>query len=51
MGTPVAIAVGGILLGVVVMVFANFVYPKFFKRKWETADPGVLREPSRAGRP
>ncbi len=24
------------------MVFANFVYPKFFKRKWETADPGIL---------
>ena len=24
------------------MVIANFVYPKFFKRKWETADPGIL---------
>ena len=24
------------------MVFANIAYPKFFKRKWETADPGVL---------
>ena len=24
------------------MVFANFVYPKFFKRKWEMADPGIL---------
>jgi amino acid transporter len=41
-GTPVAIGVGGILVGVVLLVFANFVYPKFFKRKWETADPGVL---------
>ena len=41
-GTPVAIGVGGMLVGVVVLVFANFVYPKFFKRKWETADPGVL---------
>jgi amino acid transporter len=41
-GTPVAIGVGGLLLGVVVMVFANFVYPRFFKRKWETADPGIL---------
>jgi amino acid transporter len=41
-GTPVAIGVGGILIGAVLLVFANFVYPKFFKRKWETADPGVL---------
>jgi amino acid transporter len=41
-GTPVAIGVGGLLLGVVVLVFANIAYPKFFKRKWETADPGVL---------
>ena len=41
-GTPVAIGVGGLLLGVVVMVFANIVYPKFFKRKWETAQPGIL---------
>jgi amino acid transporter len=41
-GTPVAIGVGGILVGVVLLVFANFIYPKFFKRKWETADPGVL---------
>jgi hypothetical protein len=23
-------------------VVANIAYPKFFKRKWETADPGVL---------
>jgi amino acid transporter len=41
-GTPVAIGVGGLLIGVVLMVFANIVYPKFFKRKWETAQPGVL---------
>jgi amino acid transporter len=41
-GTPVAIGVGGLLIGVVVLVFANFVYPKFFRRKWETADPGIL---------
>ena len=41
-GTPVAIGVGSLLIGVVVMVFANFVYPQFFKRKWETADPGIL---------
>ena len=41
-GTPVAIGVGGILIGVVLLLFANFAYPKFFKRKWETADPGIL---------
>jgi amino acid transporter len=41
-GTPVAIGVGLLLVGVVVLVIANFVYPKFFKRKWETADPGIL---------
>jgi amino acid transporter len=41
-GTPVAIGIGGLLIGAVLMVFANFVYPKFFKRKWETAQPGVL---------
>ncbi len=41
-GSPVAIGVGSLLVGVVVMVFANFAYPKFFKRKWETADEGIL---------
>lgn len=41
-GVPVAIGVGLILLGVVVMVFANVAYPKFFKRKPEIADPGIL---------
>jgi amino acid transporter len=41
-GTPVAIGVGGLIIGAVLMVFANLVYPRFFKRKWETAAPGVL---------
>ena len=41
-GTPVATGVGLLLLGVVVMVFANFAYPQFFKRKREVADPGIL---------
>jgi amino acid transporter len=41
-GTPVAIGVGGLLIGAVLMVFANIAYPKFFKRKSETADPGIL---------
>jgi amino acid transporter len=41
-GTPVAIGVGLILLGAVVMIFAQFAYPAFFKRKPEVAAPGVL---------
>jgi amino acid transporter len=41
-GVPVAIGVGLILVGVVVMIWANFAYPRFFKRKPEVADPGIL---------
>jgi amino acid transporter len=41
-GVAVAIGVGLILFGVVLMVIANFAYPQFFRRKWETAEPGVL---------
>jgi amino acid transporter len=41
-GVSVAIGVGLILVGVVLLVFANIAYPKFFKRKWEVAEPGVL---------
>ncbi len=41
-GVPVAVGVGLILVGVLVMIWANFVYPKFFKRKTEVADPGIL---------
>ena len=41
-GAAVVIGVGTLLVGVVVLVFANFVYPQFFRRKPETVDPGVL---------
>ena len=41
-GTPVAIGVGLLVFGAVLMVFANFVYPAFFRRKREVADPGIL---------
>jgi amino acid transporter len=41
-GAAVAIGVGLLLVGVVAMVVANFVYPQFFKRKPETVDPGIL---------
>jgi amino acid transporter len=41
-GVPVAIGVGMLVVGVVVMLIANLAYPKFFKRKPETAEPGIL---------
>ena len=41
-GTPVAIGVGLIVLGAVFMIFANVAYPKFFNRKPEVVDPGIL---------
>ena len=50
-GTPVAIGVGMLLLGVVLMIFANFSFRDFFKRKPETAAPGALEgsAPAMAG--
>jgi amino acid transporter len=44
-GTVVAIGVGLLLVGVVVLVIANFVYPTFFRRKLEKAPPGFLERP------
>jgi amino acid transporter len=41
-GAAVAIGVGLLLVGVILLVIANFIYPKFFKRKAETVDPGIL---------
>jgi amino acid transporter len=41
-GVPVAIGIGMLLVGIVVMFIANIVYPGFFKRKPETAEPGIL---------
>jgi hypothetical protein len=41
-GVAAAIGVGLLLLGVVLLVIANLAYPQFFKRKWETAEPGIL---------
>jgi amino acid transporter len=42
---PILIGIGGLLLGVVLMVFCWFAYPRFFKRKWESARPTALEEP------
>jgi hypothetical protein len=41
-GTSVAVGVGTLLLGVVVMVWAMIVYPRFFRRKPEVVDPRIL---------
>ncbi len=41
-GAADAIGVGLLLIGVVLLVFANFVYPKFFGRGTETAPPDFL---------
>jgi amino acid transporter len=41
-GVSVAIGVGLLLIGVVLLVIANLKYPDFFRRKWETAEPGIL---------
>jgi amino acid transporter len=41
-GTAVAVGVGLLIVGAVVMVWANIVYPKFFARKTEVADPRIL---------
>jgi amino acid transporter len=41
-GTPVAIGVGGLLIGAVLLVWANFAYRPFFRRKPEVVDPGIL---------
>ena len=42
---PILIGIGGLLLGVVLMIWAWFVYPRFFRRKWEVARPTALEEP------
>ncbi len=41
-GTPVVIGVGGLLIGLVLLVWARFAYRGFFRRRPETAEPGIL---------
>ena len=45
-GPPVAIGIGALLLGVVIMIIAHWPYREFFRRKPEVADPSVLAEPT-----
>ena len=42
---PILIGIGGLLLGIVLMAFCWFAYPRFFRRKWEVARPTALEEP------
>ncbi|MGZ6696653.1 MAG: APC family permease [Solirubrobacteraceae bacterium] len=42
---PIFIGIGGMVLGLLVMVWAWFVHPRFFKRRWETARPTALQDP------
>jgi amino acid transporter len=42
---PILIGIGGLLLGVVLMAFAWFAYPRFFRRRWEVASASALEEP------
>jgi amino acid transporter len=46
-GAPVAIGVGLLGVGLVLMAIARFAYPTFFARRAETAEPGVLEERAR----
>jgi hypothetical protein len=46
LGAADAIGVWLLLVGVVLMVVANVVYPRFFKRKLETAPPHFLERGS-----
>jgi amino acid transporter len=41
-GTPVAIGVGLLLIGVVLMLISQVAYPRFFKRRPEVVKPGIL---------
>jgi hypothetical protein len=42
---PLWMGIGGMLLGVIVMIFSRPVFKEYFSRKPETAPPGVLEHP------
>jgi hypothetical protein len=43
-GVPFVIGIGGLLLGVILMIFYNGLRPEFFQSKREIADPALLQE-------
>jgi amino acid transporter len=42
---PILIGIGGLLLGIVLMLFAWAHHRDFFRRKWESARPTALEDP------
>ncbi len=42
--TPIFVGIGGLILGVVLMFASIPFFPKFFARRFETADPRVLEQ-------
>jgi amino acid transporter len=46
-GGPLVIGVGGLLLGVVLMIWWNLKNPDFFKQRTEVADPHLLDAPAK----
>jgi amino acid transporter len=48
-GVPVVVGVGSLVIGVVLMLISRLVYPEFFGRRLEVADPALLAEAQAAG--
>ena len=46
LGLPDVIAIGLIIIGLVLGVIFHFTLPKFYSRKPEVAEPGVLEQPA-----
>ncbi len=45
---PIWMGIGGMVLGVIIMIFSRPVFKEFFSRKPETAPPGILEHPLEA---
>jgi amino acid transporter len=48
-GVPVVVGVGSLVLGVVLMLVSRPIFPEYFARKREVADPALLAEVEAAG--